>query len=95
MHTGLIPLIPVLSRDAPEMEPGCLSKVSPYGCTASTGSQAVCSLPQFLKKTAPHYVGSCTDTRSLFSPTHILQEGRGSPMMSSSLEPSGDSRAAK
>lgn len=29
MHTGLIPLIPVLSRDAPEMEPGCLSRISP------------------------------------------------------------------
>lgn len=29
MHTGLIPLIPVLSRDAPDMEPGCLSRISP------------------------------------------------------------------
>lgn len=29
MHTDLIPLIPVLSRDAPEMEPDCMSRISP------------------------------------------------------------------
>lgn len=68
MHTGLIPLLPVLSRDAPEMEPGCLNRIS-QGCRASTAFQALCSLPQLLRKTAPHYVGSCMDTRSLFFPT--------------------------
>lgn len=35
------------------------------------------------------------DTGSLFFPTHSLQEGRASPRISSSLEPSGNSRAAK
>lgn len=68
MHTGLIPLLPVLSRDAPEMEPGCLNRIS-QGCRASTAFQALCSLPQLLRKTATHYVGRCMDTRSLFFPT--------------------------
>lgn len=28
MHTGLIPLMPGLSREAPEMELGCLGRIS-------------------------------------------------------------------
>lgn len=58
---------------------GMLLRWSTQGCTASTAFQALCSLPQLLRKAAPHHVGSCMDTGTLFFPTPSSQEGRDPP----------------